>query len=254
MKTRTYTSPDGSIRLIHGEALTELRELSPAIADMILTDPPYSSGGLFKGDRSADPRRKYVHSGTKRIYQTFTGDNRDQRSYLAWCALWLNECRRISRPGAYCHVFADWRQLPTTTDAIQAGGFVWRGVVAWNKGRGSRAPHKGYHRHQAEYVVWGTNGRCAIAKHDGPFDGVLTFPVIQSEKAHITGKPIRLIKELVRVVPEGSLVADPFIGGGSTAVACALTGRRCIGIEQDRHYFEKSVDQVKATLAGRAAA
>ena len=61
----------------------------------------------------------------------------------------------------------------TMTDVLQAAGFVWRGVVPLNKGRGARAPHKGYFRHQCEYVVWGTNGRCRKAEHAGPFEGCI---------------------------------------------------------------------------------
>lgn len=47
-------------------------------------------------------------------------------------------------------------QLPSTTDAVQIGELIWRGIIAWDKGRCARAPHKGYFRHQCEYVVWAT--------------------------------------------------------------------------------------------------
>ena len=94
----------------------------------------------------------------------FGGDNRDQRSWLAWCAMWLDMCRVTLCEGAYAMVFTDWRQLPALTDAFQAGGLVWRGLIPWDKTEASRAPHKGYFRHQAEYVVWGSNGPLAIAE------------------------------------------------------------------------------------------
>jgi hypothetical protein len=55
--------------------------------------------------------------------------------------------------------FTDWRQLPMLTDVLQAGGFVWRGVMPWDKTESSRAPHTGYFRHQCEYVVWGPRWR-----------------------------------------------------------------------------------------------
>ena len=51
----------------------------------------------------------------------FTGDDRDQRAYGYWCALWLAECLRVTKPGGACLMFTDWRQLPATRDAIQAG-------------------------------------------------------------------------------------------------------------------------------------
>jgi len=87
------------------------------------------------------------------------------------------------KDGGYFLSFTDWGQLPVMTDAVQAGGIVWRGIVAWDKGGGARAPHKGYFRHQCEYVVWGTKG--AIDKNNpaGPFSGCFKTPRVASGQA-----------------------------------------------------------------------
>lgn len=79
--------------------------------------------------------------------------------------------------------------VPVLTDAFQAGGLVWRGLIPWDKTEASRAPHKGYFRHQAEYVVWGSNGPLAIAEHGGPWPGVVRERVGHRTKFHMTGKP-----------------------------------------------------------------
>ncbi|NLU43680.1 MAG: site-specific DNA-methyltransferase [Acholeplasmataceae bacterium] len=105
----------------------------------------------------------------------------DSRSWLHWCILWINECHRVLKPEGYFLMFSDWRQLPTASDAVQMGNLIWRGIVAWNKGNGSRAPHKGYFRHQCEYIVWGTKGKCPRAQHAGPYPGCFDFPVKQSD-------------------------------------------------------------------------
>jgi site-specific DNA-methyltransferase (adenine-specific) len=57
--------------------------------------------------------------------------------------------------------------------------------------------------------------------------------------AHPTQKPIGLMKWCLQraKVPEGGLVLDPFAGSGTTGVACAKTGRRCILIEKDERYI-----------------
>ena len=133
-------------------------------------------------------------------------------------------------------MFSDWRQVPTATDALQIAEFTWRGIVAWDKGLGARAPHKGYFRHQCEYVVWGTNGGCAKAEHTGPYPGCFHFPVRQSDKFHLTGKPTPLMRELVSIVPEGGIVLDPFAGSGTTAVAAKEAGQHYIAIEKSAHY------------------
>ena len=144
--------------VIQGESLREIMETIPdAVVAAVITDPPYSSGGFTRGDRMASTTNKYVLTGTQIERPDFAGDNRDQRGYLKWCTLWLDECLRITRPGGSLLMFTDWRQLPTTTDAVQAGGWVWRGIVPWDKGDGTR-PRRGGLRSQAEYVVWATAG------------------------------------------------------------------------------------------------
>lgn len=239
---------EGGICLYHGDSLQLLPRLEGLQADALVTDPPYSSGGLTAGERQKDPVDKYCHSGKALGRPTFGGDARDQRSYSFWCTLWMAQARQLLKHGGYCLVFSDWRQLPTMTDVLQAGGYVWRGIVPWDKGRGARAPHKGYFRHQAEYVAWGTNGPCLKATHSGPFDGVLREAVRKNDKWHITGKPTALMQALVECVPPGGLVLDPFAGSCTTAVACARTGRRCVAIEQSEEYCEIGIRRLKEAL------
>lgn len=110
------------VTIYKGNALAILMQLPSESVDCVITDPPYSSGGAFRGDRMGSTSTKYVQSGQVLQHGDFAGDNRDQRAYLQWCALWLAECLRITKPGGVCALFTDWRQLPITTDALQAGG------------------------------------------------------------------------------------------------------------------------------------
>lgn len=234
--------------LYHGDALRVLRALPTASVDALVTDPPYSSGGFTRGDRIMPAVEKYVQGGQAHAWAAFSGDNRDARSWAWWCYLWLSECARIVKPGGYVLTFTDWRQLPLTTDWLQGAGFVWRGLVAWDKGLGSRAPHTGYFRHQCEYVVWGTLGALEPAMHGGPFPGCIRAPNIFSDKFHMTGKPVDLLVELVKCVPPGAVVLDPFMGSATTGVAAWKTGRRFVGIEQDPTYYRVSEDRIAATM------
>lgn len=232
------------VTLLMGDALDLLRSLPDASVDAVITDPPYSSGGLTRSDRAADPHRKYQQTGVAIARSSFSGDGRDQRSYLTWCALWMSEALRIVKPHGYILAFSDWRQLPIVTDAIQCGGWVWRGLVAWDKTEGSRAPHTGYFRHQCEYVVWGSNGVTRPSAHGGPVPGCFRFPTRQADKHHLTGKPTPLMRELVKIVPPGGVVLDPFMGSGTTGVAASLEGRRFIGIEMSHEYFEVAQQRI----------
>ena len=67
---------------------------------------------------------------------------------------------------------------------------------------------------------------------------------------HPTVKPLSLMEYLCRLTstPTGGTVLDPFMGSGTTGMACKKTGREFIGIELDEHYFkiaEKRIASVK---------
>ncbi len=231
-----------------GDALAVLRSLPDASVDAVITDPPYSSGGFTRGDRSVPPALKYTMTGTQIERPGFSGDNRDQRSFEYWCALWLSECLRVAKPGAPLCVFTDWRQLPTMTDAIQAGGWVWRGIVVWDKTEACR-PAMGRFAAQCEYVVWGTAGPSNDDEEVGCLWGVIREPVRIADKHHVTGKPTAVMQQLVRICPAGGVVLDPFAGSGTTGVAALLEGRRFVGAEITAEYIEIARERLNAAEA-----
>lgn len=225
-----------------GDALAILRDLPDASVDAVLTDPPYSSGGLHAGARRVDPAQKYQTSGTKRTYPPMLGDLKDQRSFTMWATLWLAECWRLANPGAPCLVFSDWRQLPAMTDAVQAAGWEWRGIVIWHKP--SARPMLGSFRRDAEFIVH------AVKTPAKPWTrrclpGVYHHNVVAAQKVHLTSKPLPLLVDLLGVTPEGGTVLDPFMGGGTTALACIETGRRFIGVELSGEYYELAGERIR---------
>lgn len=63
----------------------------------------------------------------------------------------------------------------------------------------------------------------------------------KSYNTHVTVKPIELMEHLIKIFSKKkALVVDPFLGSGTTAIACKNTGRKCIGIELNKEYFEIS--------------
>ena len=243
--TEPYYS-DEFVTLYHGEALSVLASLPDASADVLLTDPPYSSGGMFRSDRAADPADKYRGwsqnpDGSSRqptaSYGSFGGDCRDQWTWIRWCAAWGTETLRVVRPSGVAFQFTDWRQLPATTDAMQFAGWTWQGVVVWDKGVGR--PMAGRFRNHLEYVVWASNGAHKGSPGEYP-SALLAVPTVHSgEREHVTQKPTALLKSLLSVVPgETMTVLDPFAGSGSTLVAARELGHSVVGIELDERYCE----------------
>ncbi len=225
------------ITIYHGDAREVLAALPPGSVDLALTDPPYSSGGFTRADRNMRPATKYVGSDVQLERPDFSGDNRDQRSFLIWCDLWLRDCLRLATRTAVVASFIDWRQLPTMIDAVQVAGWVYRGLLVWDKTEATR-PTKGWFRSQAEFIVLGSAGPLEPS-HDGICSpGVLRFGVRVAEKEHITGKPVDLCRTIIGTSPKFECVLDPFMGSGTTLVAAKALGRRAIGIEIEERYCE----------------
>ena len=229
---------DDLATLYQGESLAVLADLPTESVGAVIADPPYSSGGAMRSDRTTSTGSKYTQTGTVRELADFSGDNRDGRAFGYWSALWLSEALRATVPGGICAVFTDWRQLPTTTDALQAGGWVWRGIIPWHKPNGRMV--RGQFANPCEYVVWGTNGArdpLSLAEWS-PKEALPGFYTYNSprERDHQTQKPVELMRDLIKITPPGSVVLDPFMGSGTTGVAAMIEGRRFIGCEMTEHF------------------
>ncbi|MFF2014012.1 DNA-methyltransferase [Streptomyces sp. NPDC058195] len=224
---------DSGWTLTEGDALAWLGQLGTATADAVITDPPYSSGGMLRSDRMGTTRTKYARADSRTAAADFAGDNRDARSWAYWMALWLGEASRVVIPGGICAMFTDWRQLPASTDAMQAGGWVWRGVVPWVK---PDARHqRGRFAQNAEFLVWGTNGPRPLTGDTLPGYYVARSPRARdsgpNQRQHLTQKPLDVMRSIVRIVAPGGLIIDPFAGAGTTLLAAVEEGRRAHGCE-----------------------
>lgn len=224
------------VKVVCGDSLNVLPLLPAGYFSATVTDPPYSSGGAFRGDRTASTVTKYVQSGQQTARTEFGGDTRDQRGFFAWSALWLSACRAATAPGGALCCFIDWRQLPVLTDAVQAGGWTWRNLATWWK-PGVRM-QRGRFSGSAEYVVYGTNGANDSDGECSPQNVLACQPVGGDGKTHIAEKPLDVMRWVLSVTPPGAIVLDPFGGSGTTAIACLHTGRRCLVIEQDPNYCD----------------
>jgi site-specific DNA-methyltransferase (adenine-specific) len=67
---------------------------------------------------------------------------------------------------------------------------------------------------------------------------------------HWKGKPVEVMRELVRAVPPDGLILDPFAGSGSTGVAALLSGRRFIGIEREASYVAIATERLQEADRG----
>jgi site-specific DNA-methyltransferase (adenine-specific) len=121
------------------------------------------------------------------------------------------------------------------------------GWLVWDKKRGGQIS-KGFIGSDVE-LAW-TNTRGTAKTYDYMWCGLCRDGEVGSH-LHPTQKPIALMGWCMEMakVPEGATVLDPYMGSGTTGIACIRTGRNFIGIEKDPEHFETARKRIEAELA-----
>lgn len=210
---------DALVTLYHGDA----REIMPELTDeptILLTDPPYSSGGFQEAGKSSGS------IGT-RTTETIAMDNLSSRGYQRLMREVLRNCRSVDE----AYIFTDWRMWLYTFDALEDGGWRVRNMLVWDKQQmGMGMPW----RNQHELIAYAKRSPAKIM--DGKRGNVLNIKR-SGNKMHPTEKPLDLCLALLENSQPG-IVIDPFAGSGTTLCAAKLLGRKAIGIEMDERHAE----------------
>jgi DNA modification methylase len=224
-----------------GDCLDVLRSLPDASADALVTDPPYCAGAVSEAQRTSAAGQG-LRSDQIRRFGWFVGDNMGTAG-LTWLLRAVAfEAQRVVRPSGSLLVFCDWRMQSALQPAIESAGVRYQGLVVWDKehmglGRGFRCQH--------ELVLHFTLG--SPEYHDKGTSNVLKARRVR-DREHQTQKPVDLMSQLIRVVaPPGGVVIDPFMGSGTTGVACVQGGYGFVGIERDPTHFATAQRRIGET-------
>ena len=219
----------GDAILYHGDCLEILPTL-PKV-DAVVTDPPYCSGGF------QETGKKMGSIGT-RADDSIQLDNLSTTGYRA---LVREICRSAKTADEFC-IFTDWKMWPWIVEGAELGGVKTRNMLVWDKQQmGMGMPW----RNQHELIYFGKRTPAQI--NSGRFGNVLQCPRTGNVE-HPTEKPVKLIEDLI-ANSLGEIVCDPFMGSGTTGVACANLGRKFIGIEIERKYFDIACERIAAAQA-----
>ncbi len=227
----------GDCRLLLGDAL----EILPTLAqvDHVITDPPYEDE-LHKAFGSKIQRNDGAHL-QRNVNMLrpigFDGVNASRADIAKAIA-------EISNGWALVFTLAEgvraWR------DDLQSAGAKWDTVLVWIKPDASpRFNGQGAARGFENCItVW--CGKGYRKWNGGGKRGVYTHCVNTNRHgAHPTEKPLPLMRELVAdYTQRGQTILDPFMGSGTTGLACIKTGRKFIGIELSEEHFETAVERV----------
>lgn len=218
--------------------------------DALISDPPYGTTALpwdkaidwaafWQGVSHVCRENAVVILFAAQPFATdlISSNRRDFRYELIWhktCAVgWLDAKRRLLRAHENILVFARHLHQSTYQPQMETG-------------------HLPYARHAASNEFLNSHyGRVRKFTSGSPRGeryprSVLTFSNRQEPSLHPTQKPLGLLEWLVKTYSQpGSLVFAPFMGSGTTGVACAFTGRHFIGVEQDKAYFEVAQERIQ---------
>ena len=210
------------INLLHGDCFDLLKDIPDESVDMILTDPPY--GMSFQSDYR------------KIKYEKIKGD-----SSLDWLDDFVDEIYRVSKPNTAHYVFCSFHHIDKFKQAIERK-FKIKNILTWVKNNKSMGDLKGDFAPKTEFIIFFHKGRKLINGKRDP--NVLEFKKTRNE-LHPTQKPVDMTEYLIgKFSDEGDLILDPFMGSGTTAIACLNTNRNFIGFELDKGYFDIANERV----------
>lgn len=225
--------------LWNGDCLTEMRKIPNESVDLVVTSPPYNlregmedKGGLRIG-----------HAGSKwgagKLSDGYNSHS-DDMPYNEYCA-WQGEIletlwEKLSPSGAifYNHkprVVKGSLRLPFFSDKLNL-----RQIIIWYRKSGFNYM-TGAYKPTHEYIL--VYAKPDFKLRDRSASGVGDVWEISPDRnnPHPAPFPVELVNRILETTT-GDTVLDPFMGSGTTGVACRLTGRNFIGIEKDPTYFK----------------
>lgn len=242
MKTLPASKPKNSIKpgdifklgdhhLLCGDSIDQKlvqRLLADEKVKLILTDPPF--GVNYVGSKLPSQKIDHLAIANDQI--------QSEKEYQAFSEAWLTAVGpKLHDKNAY-YIFNSDRMLFSLKDALDSQDFKFSQLLIWVKtgaviGRLDYCP-------QHELIVYGWHGRHEIPSYKDK--SILIAPKPKKNALHPTMKPISLLRRLVlNSTKIGEIVYDPFLGSGSTLLACEQTKRRCFGIELEPKYCEATI-------------
>lgn len=216
----------GDARLICGDCLNVLPSLP--MVDAVIVDPPYSqrchvghdSAGASDGPRA---RLGYSHLTESMVKDLASLYALICRGWIVWMTdsdLTLSIRRALESVGRYAFAPLPFYQPGRSVRLSGDGPCSWTDYIMV-----ARTAHQ---------TRWGTLPGGYVAGSGW------------NDKARMGGKPTRLMQALVSDYSRpGNIVLDTHMGAGTTGVACALEGRRFIGVEIDREAFDLACERIE---------
>ena len=216
-------------KIICGDAIKELQKIPDKTIDLIITDPPYGISRELncKGQRLGTTAKLNFNFGE---WDKLNND---------WFDIALKKTR------GWMMTFCAKKDIGFFINSLEKNGFIAVDVLVWQKPDPIPLNAKSRFLNAWEAIVigkkpgaiWNSTYEHNIIKFQAPKG---------KNRFHPTQKPVELIKKLINLTTNaGDIVLDPFMGSGTTAVACIEANRNYIGFEISKEYWEQSMNRIK---------
>jgi site-specific DNA-methyltransferase (adenine-specific) len=239
------------------DCIEGMKQIPDGSIDLVVTDPPFAIE--FKAKRANYNRTQ------SRVLEGYT--EIPKAKYYDFTVAWMTEVFRVLRKSGSMYVFSGWNNLKDILNAIDVAGFIVVNHIIWKYQFGvvtkRRFVASHYHclyvckddkkRKFFPYARYGKTARDEDGRslHYRDKEDVWT---IRREYWHGDQKtPTKLPREIVEKIlkyssEEGDTVLDPFLGSGQVAVVSKMLGRRYVGFEIVKEYFEFARKRLRHNL------
>lgn len=220
--------------LIQGNCLELMKNnISDNSIDLIVTDPPYKTitGGDLNGKSSIRP--KGMLKGNRKLFRYQNIEISD----------WMSELYRVLKDNSHCYIFTNSLNMQEMLNEATSVGFKLHNILVWVK---NNCTPSQFYMKNCEYVLFLRKGKAKWINNIGESKTAHQFNNIIGNKNHPTEKPVDLLEFYIKnSSQEKDTVLDPFMGSGSTGVACINANRKFIGIELDLDYFKIAKQRIE---------
>ncbi len=228
----------GPCTLYHGDAMEILPTLK---ADLIVTDPPYklTSGG-------GSPR-----NGQSRMSGKFNPKEYNNNGNIVECDIKWSDFMPLLyntlNENGHCYVMCNNRNIRAMLNAAHKSGLKFHNMLVWDKGNAT--PNRWYMKN-CEFTGLFYKGRAFYVNDCGAKQ--LLYVPQEPYGGHPTPKPAMLMRHYIDQSSQpGQTVLDPFMGSCSTGEAAIRAGRKFIGIEKDKKWFDVSCERIEKSIDER---
>lgn len=152
-------------------------------------------------------------------------------------------CAHAEKGGAVYVACPAGTPLPHFIAAVAASGYTFKHSLVWVKQQFVLGRCDYHYRHETILYGWKEDGAHYFVD-DHTKDSVFEVDKPHRSEEHPTMKPVELVAQMVANSSRpGETVADPFLGSGTTLIACEQLGRKCVGIELAEKYVDVAVQR-----------